>query len=90
LIHRLLEQMQRPPDLIRHVTDRPGHDRRYALDASLLRRELGWAPRVSLEQGLAETIAWYRDHAGWVARVRSGEYRQFYETQYGARLREDS
>jgi dTDP-glucose 4,6-dehydratase len=62
-------------DLIHHVTDRPGHDRRYAVDCSKAEAELGWRPTVAFEQGLAETVEWYRANAGWVERVRLGAYR---------------
>jgi dTDP-glucose 4,6-dehydratase len=65
----------RSEGLIRHVTDRLGHDRRYAVDCRKAEIELGWHPTVSFEQGLAATVAWYRSHAGWVERVRSGAYR---------------
>lgn len=71
--------------LIRFVTDRPGHDRRYAIDASKIRRELDWQPRYSLEQALRETVDWYLRNMAWVASVRSGEYRRWVETQYGQR-----
>jgi dTDP-glucose 4,6-dehydratase len=60
--------------LIRHVTDRPGHDRRYAIDCSKLKQELGWQPRLAFEEGLRNTVHWYLDHAQWVARVRDGSY----------------
>lgn len=73
----------RPESLITFVSDRPGHDRRYALDASKALKELGWRPEVPFEKGLAETVAWFRDHADWVARVKSGEYRTYYEKHYG-------
>jgi dTDP-glucose 4,6-dehydratase len=71
--------------LIKFVADRPGHDRRYAIDATKIREELGWTPRETFETGLAKTVAWYLEHAGWVAQVKSGEYRQWLETNYGAR-----
>ena len=67
---------------IRYVTDRPGHDRRYALDTSKVRKTLGWAPRVDFPGGLQRTVHWYLDNAHWVARVTSGEYRQYYESVY--------
>lgn len=73
-------------DLISFVTDRPGHDFRYAIDFSRIRSELGWQPGVDLAEGLRRTVDWYARHLDWCARVRSGEYRQYYERQYGERL----
>jgi dTDP-glucose 4,6-dehydratase len=73
--HAVLKLTGKPESLIRHVTDRPGHDRRYAVDCSRAEAELGWRPTVVFEQGLAETVDWYRTHTEWVARVRSGAYR---------------
>lgn len=72
------------PGLVRHVTDRPGHDRRYALDTTRL-RGLGWAPRHTFADALADTVAWYRDHPEWWGPIKSGEYRAYYEAQYGGR-----
>jgi len=69
-------------ELIRFVSDRPGHDRRYAIDFSRLKNELGWTPAESFQSGLRKTIQWYRRHPQWVARVQSGEYRRWMETQY--------
>ena len=63
--------------LIRYVTDRPGHDRRYAVDSSRLQRELGWRPRWKLEDALPDLVRWYRDHSAWSAQIKSGEYRNF-------------
>jgi dTDP-glucose 4,6-dehydratase len=71
--------------LIQFVADRPGHDRRYAIDAAKIRGELGWAPRETFESGLERTVGWYLDNAAWVAQVRSGEYRQWLDTNYGKR-----
>jgi dTDP-glucose 4,6-dehydratase len=71
--------------LIQFVADRPGHDRRYAIDARKIRVELGWSPRETFETGMTKTVGWYLEHAKWVAQVRSGEYRQWIETNYGAR-----
>jgi dTDP-glucose 4,6-dehydratase len=71
--------------LVRHVEDRPGHDRRYAIDDARL-RSLGWSPSHVLEEGLAETVEWYRGHRDWWEPIKSGEYRQYYERQYAHRL----
>ncbi len=70
---------------IEHVSDRPGHDRRYSLSSEKV-RALGWAPRVRFDEGLAETVAWYRENAWWWEPIRSGDYRQYYERQYGKAL----
>ena len=69
--------------LIRYVTDRPGHDRRYAIDASKIGRELGWRPRFTFEEAMEITVDWYLNHQQWVDSVRSGSYRQWMDTQYG-------
>lgn len=71
--------------LISYVTDRPGHDRRYAIDASKIRTELGWRPREDFASGLAKTVRWYLEHADWVADVASGAYRTWVEQNYGRR-----
>lgn len=81
----LLKILGKPESFIKYVADRPGHDRRYAIDCSKLKSELGWRPQVPLEQGLAETVRWYQTHQDWVAQVRSGEYLTYYERQYGQR-----
>lgn len=83
LTHALLEVVGKPKSLIRYVKDRPGHDRRYAIDCSKIERELGWRPTIPFEQGLRDTVRWYQENADWVARVRSGEYLKYYERQYG-------
>jgi dTDP-glucose 4,6-dehydratase len=85
LTHTLLDVLGKPRSLIRHVKDRPGHDRRYAIDCSKAERELGWRPQVGFAAGLRETVDWYRGHADWVAAIRTREYLNFYERQYGAR-----
>ncbi len=71
--------------LITYVKDRPGHDRRYAIDASKINSELGWKPSVTFEEGLAETIDWYLENTKWLENVSSGEYLKYYEAQYGNR-----
>ena len=71
--------------LVTPVADRPGHDRRYAIDATKIRTELGWRPRETFESGLAKTVKWYLDNAEWVARVKSGKYRRWLELNYAAR-----
>jgi dTDP-glucose 4,6-dehydratase len=85
LTYMLLELLGKPRSLIKYVQDRPGHDRRYAIDCSKAERELGWSPRVSFQDGLRETISWYQTNQAWVNQVRSGEYLKYYETQYGNR-----
>jgi dTDP-glucose 4,6-dehydratase len=86
LVRRILPLTGRDESLIEHVTDRPGHDRRYSLSSDKLRRELGWVPRIRLEEGLQRTVDWYRDNEWWWAPIRSGEYLDYYERQYGRRL----
>ncbi|MDH4035412.1 MAG: GDP-mannose 4,6-dehydratase, partial [candidate division Zixibacteria bacterium] len=71
--------------LIEFVTDRPGHDRRYAIDASKIKRELGWMPSVSFEEGLDATIKWYLDHQVWLEECISGEYKNYYAKMYANR-----
>jgi dTDP-glucose 4,6-dehydratase len=73
--------------LIEYVKDRPGHDRRYSLSSDKLREELGWEAQVRFEDGLARTVDWYRDNEAWWGPIRSGEYRAYYERQYGTALR---
>jgi dTDP-glucose 4,6-dehydratase len=85
MIDRLLELTGAPRDLVRHVEDRAGHDRRYAIDDAKL-RALGWAPRVELADGLPATAAWYRENRAWWEPIKSGEFRAYYEQQYAERL----
>jgi dTDP-glucose 4,6-dehydratase len=87
VIRSILRLTGRDETLIRHVPDRPGHDRRYAMNAAKARGELGWKPARDFDTGLHETVAWYRDNRTWWEHVRSGAYRDYYETQYGDRLR---
>ena len=85
VIRRILDLTGASPDLVRHVKDRAGHDRRYSLDSSKL-HALGWKPEHSFAQGLAETAGWYRDNRAWWEPIKSGEYRAYYEQQYAERL----
>ena len=82
---RILKELNKPESLIRFVKDRPGHDLRYALDASKIREELGWYPHHSFEEGIRHTIAWYRDNKSWWTKIKSGEYRRYYQKRYGNR-----
>lgn len=69
-------------EMIEPVKDRAGHDRRYAIDHSKITRELGWEPQVKFEDGIAETIKWYRDNEWWWKDLKSGAYREYYQAQY--------
>ncbi|WP_243372353.1 dTDP-glucose 4,6-dehydratase [Geotalea sp. SG265] len=82
---RLGRMAEENRQLITFVKDRPGHDRRYAIDASKMRRELGWSPSYTFERGIAETIDWYLANQDWVGKVTSGAYRDYYEKMYGGR-----
>lgn len=82
IVRIILEALGKPESLIKHVTDRPGHDRRYAIDNSKITSELGWAPEHRFEDGIQKTIQWYLDHPDWVASVTSGAYRDYYEKMY--------
>jgi dTDP-glucose 4,6-dehydratase len=86
---RVLDVLGKPRNLIRHVEDRPGHDRRYGLDAAKIQRELGWQPSIALEDGLQATVSWYRDHRTWWRRIKTGEYRNYYARWHEKRLAKD-
>jgi len=86
IVHRILAILGKPKSLIKFVTDRPGHDRRYAIDDTKIERELGWKRRRSLDEALESTVRWYRDNERWWRDVKSGEYRTWYERNYGERL----
>jgi dTDP-glucose 4,6-dehydratase len=85
VVRTLLSLLEKPESLIRYVTDRPGHDRRYAMDTAKIAQELGWSPLVSFEEGLKRTVQWFIANAEWVAKVRSGEYQSYYDRMYGKR-----
>jgi dTDP-glucose 4,6-dehydratase len=86
VLESLLDALGKPKSLIRFVTDRPGHDRRYAIDPIRIESELGWRPRETWESGLQKTIAWYRNNSRWLERARSGAYQDYYRTQYGTQV----
>jgi dTDP-glucose 4,6-dehydratase len=82
IVKRILQQLEKPESLITYVKDRPGHDRRYAIDSSKIKNELGWLPKTSFDEGLKLTISWYLENTQWLANVQTGEYKKYYQTQY--------
>lgn len=85
IVHKILDILDCGTDLIQYVKDRPGHDRRYAVDSTKLRQELDWSPTVNFTEGLKETVDWYRTHEEWISRVRSGSYLKYYQEMYDHR-----
>jgi dTDP-glucose 4,6-dehydratase len=85
VVKRILEATGKPESLIKWVTDRPGHDRRYAITSEKVMSTTGWTPQMPFEEGLAATVAWYRENQTWIERVRSGAYREWQEKNYGSR-----
>lgn len=85
VVEMILDILGKPYSLMQSVKDRPGHDRRYAITTEKLEKISGWRPLVPFEEGLERTIRWYQENPGWVARVKSGEYRKYYELNYGGR-----
>ena len=85
VVRLILAQLGKPESLVTRVADRPGHDRRYAITTARLEQATGWQAAVPFEQGLAQTIQWYRENRGWIDRVKSGAYQSYYEKNYGAR-----
>ncbi len=86
LVKAILGALGKPESLIKYVTDRPGHDKRYAIDASKIKRELGWAPSFVFEQALQQTVEWYVKNRPWWERIVSGAYKSYFDTQYASRL----
>jgi dTDP-glucose 4,6-dehydratase len=82
VVHMILKATRKPESLMTTVTDRPGHDRRYALTSEKLERETGWKPEVPFEEGLPATVDWYTRNREWVNRVKSGEYQEYYKLNY--------
>jgi dTDP-glucose 4,6-dehydratase len=87
IAHLILGALGKPASLLRYVQDRPGHDRRYAIDAGKLTRELGWRPEQAFTDGIAATVRWYREHRAWWEAIKSGAYRDYYDRMYRERLR---
>jgi len=85
VVRTILQHLGKPESLLRFVTDRPGHDRRYAIDASKLRTKLGWHPEIDFDSGISDTITWYIEHQAWLDEVVSGEYREYYRKLYAGR-----
>lgn len=85
IVRFLVKIMGKPESLITYVRDRPGHDRRYALDSSKIQRELGWEPGIPLDEGISKTVEWYGSNTAWLRTVRDGRYQQYYETFYTRR-----
>ncbi|OWT33398.1 dTDP-glucose 4,6-dehydratase [Methanobrevibacter sp. 87.7] len=85
IVKLILKQLNKPESLIKFVSDRLGHDRRYAIDSSKIRKELGWKPKYNFETGIVETINWYLNNQDWIKKVKSGEYQEYYEKMYSNR-----
>jgi dTDP-glucose 4,6-dehydratase len=85
IVHFIVEKLGVSKDLIKYVSDRPGHDRRYAIDSTKIMTELGWKPQYTFETGIVETIQWYIDNQEWWRNIKSGEYMKYYQKQYGDR-----
>ncbi len=86
VVKAILDAVGKPHELITYVTDRLGHDRRYAIDPTKAETELGWKPASNWQDGLTATIDWYRENRTWVENIRSGEYREYYKTMYGSSI----
>ncbi|HEX7401147.1 MAG TPA: dTDP-glucose 4,6-dehydratase [candidate division Zixibacteria bacterium] len=78
----ILQKMNKPPSLVKHVKDRPAHDRRYSLNCSKIKTELGWRPEIPFEEGITNTVEWYSSNQNWWQKVKSGEYLEYYEKHY--------
>ena len=86
VVKAILDALGKPHSLIKFVTDRLGHDRRYAIDPSKVETELGWRPQMAWKDGLAATVTWYQENQSWVDHIRSGEYKEYYKAMYGSSI----
>ena len=82
ITRKILELLGKGEEMIEYVKDRPGHDRRYAIDFSKIKRELGWEPRINFDEGMKKTVEWYKNNESWWRKIKSGEYLKYYEKQY--------
>jgi len=87
VVKAILRELNKPESLIKFVADRPGHDRRYAIDPTKIRNELGWVPATTFDDGIKKTIRWYLDNREWWQHILNGEYKEYYDKMYGERLR---
>lgn len=85
VVRTVLKELRKPESLITYVTDRPGHDMRYAIDPTKIHTELGWLPQTRFEEGIQKTVRWYLDNRGWWERILAGEYQDYYEKMYAGR-----
>ena len=85
VVKTILKQLGKPESLITFVTDRPGHDRRYAIDPTKIHNELGWLPQTKFDDGIKKTVQWYLDNRNWWESIISGEYKNYYEKMYANR-----
>ena len=85
VVKTILQELGKPETLIEHVEDRKGHDRRYAIDPTKIKNELGWEPETKFENGIKETVKWYLENKAWWENIVSGEYQSYYEEMYGSR-----
>jgi dTDP-glucose 4,6-dehydratase len=85
IVKLILDELDKDESLIEFVTDRLGHDRRYAIDSTKIQNDLGWSPEYTFEKGIKETIQWYLDNQEWTNQIKSGDYQKYYEKMYGNR-----
>ena len=85
MVKTVLKELGKPESLITYVKDRPGHDRRYAIDPTKIHNELGWLPATTFDDGIRRTVRWYLDHQDWWKHILAGEYQNYYEHMYGNR-----